>query len=1094
MYSVGSSVVLPPLEIIDKKQSIGIVRHVIRSRSIRKIDRISSISINENRIEKILHLSDGQSIIITNNKKINRPAHISGTLIDHGMNVLEWITHIDRENLEIRIATEGLEKISKEIYEDWKGSVTYKVEERDHENKILATGLRPPQIGGLHSIGAHWSVHDSPGTIIMPTGTGKTETMLAALAAYQPGKLLIVVPSRVLRDQTLNKFLNFGLLRSLGVLSQNVRNPIVGVIKSRPKTDEDLLFFDYCNVIVSTMSALNDDSVLPLAEKIASKIDTLFVDEAHHIPAPGWSRFREYFSKKKILQFTATPYRRDGKLVDGKILYEYPLHLAQKDGYFTNITFRPVYEIEAKTGDEAVAIQAVNQLKIDLEDNKDHLIMARCANITRATEVLEIYKIVGNEYSPVIIHSEEENSDQYLDGVNKRKHRIIVCVNMLGEGFDLPNLKIAAVHDTHKSLAILLQFTGRFTRTSGDNIGTATIIANIATQEVSSALERLYSEDADWNVLLSELSSEAANSHARLINFLNESRRLDDPSNDHKVEISQALLRPIFNTLLFEAPKFIPKSFFEGLPKSYNVQRVWEHLETKTIYFVAKVDWPIKWTRSKNIRDREWHLFVLTYDEDNSILFLSTSDKSSIHLKLAQSVGATKLLEGDNIFRCLGNITRLIFQQVGVKKHGRRNLRYAMYTGSDVVEALSIAERVGSYKSNLSGTGWENGRPITIGCSYKGRVWARDPGTIPELVSWCRHVGSKVLDETISTKDIISNVLIPEEVTALPNKQILGIDWPIEILRQTEDRVLLKGSCGTDNLSMFSIEISSVNTEGSYLNFELRHSDNTIWSSLRITIGGEKGFTVSNQLTTIVEIQIGKLAMPVEEYFSSYPPLIRFIDLSELDGNLLIKPQNVNELKFPEGSLEAWDWTGVDITKESIIKDGITRKNSIQWKVCEEYLNQGFSVVFNDDAPGEAADVIAMKEQNEAIKLVLLHCKFTSSADPGQRFKDVVEVSMQAVKSAKYKWKFKDLCQHIIEREKNLTKDGRPTRFLNGNAHNVNTFARNSRFREIKPEIIIVQPGLSKSNPSTDQLTVLASAHSYLKETIGIDMSVICSR
>ncbi|WP_346763412.1 hypothetical protein [Escherichia sp. E4694] len=35
---------------------------------------------------------------------------------------------------------------------------------------------------------------------------------------------------------------------------------------------------------------------------------------------------------------------------------------------------------------------------------------------------------------------------------------------MLGEGYDLPNLKIAALHDHHKSLAVTLQFIGRFTR------------------------------------------------------------------------------------------------------------------------------------------------------------------------------------------------------------------------------------------------------------------------------------------------------------------------------------------------------------------------------------------------------------------------------------------------------------------------------------------------------------------------------------------------------------------------------------------------------------------------------------------------------
>ena len=78
-----------------------------------------------------------------------------------------------------------------------------------------------------------------------------------------------------------------------------------------------------------------------------------------------------------------------------------------------------------------------------------------------------------------------------------------------------------------------------------------------------------------------------------------------------------------------------------------------------------------------------------------------------MHEQLAKAVGATTLLSGDTIFRVLGKINRLVFQNVGVRKHGRRNLSYALYTGADVAEALNISERTGSAKSNLSGMGWE---------------------------------------------------------------------------------------------------------------------------------------------------------------------------------------------------------------------------------------------------------------------------------------------------------------------------------------------------------------------------------------------------
>src|SRR5574344_2146635 len=56
-------------------------------------------------------------------------------------------------------------------------------------------GLRSPQIGALHAILAHIEDGTESGIVVMPTGTGKTETMLSFLVANQCEKVLVVVPS-----------------------------------------------------------------------------------------------------------------------------------------------------------------------------------------------------------------------------------------------------------------------------------------------------------------------------------------------------------------------------------------------------------------------------------------------------------------------------------------------------------------------------------------------------------------------------------------------------------------------------------------------------------------------------------------------------------------------------------------------------------------------------------------------------------------------------------------------------------------------------------------------------------------------------------
>ncbi|NLT56609.1 MAG: DEAD/DEAH box helicase family protein, partial [Actinomycetales bacterium] len=68
--------------------------------------------------------------------------------------------------------------------------------------------LRRPQAGALHAVLGHLlSGVDVPGLVVMPTGTGKTETMLAVTVAAGLERLLVVVPSISLREQVCDKFL-----------------------------------------------------------------------------------------------------------------------------------------------------------------------------------------------------------------------------------------------------------------------------------------------------------------------------------------------------------------------------------------------------------------------------------------------------------------------------------------------------------------------------------------------------------------------------------------------------------------------------------------------------------------------------------------------------------------------------------------------------------------------------------------------------------------------------------------------------------------------------------------------------------------------
>ena len=467
----------------------------------------------------------------------------------------EWIKHPKLSKVPKRRF--DYKKRLKKVLDSWQGAFSYKTEDWDRKIK----GLRPPQIGAVHATHAHWVVSNEPATIVMPTGIGKTETMLSILISKQCEKLLVVVPTDALRTQIADKFLTLGILKDFEIVSNKGLYPIVGILNHKPKDCADVdAFFKKCNVIVTTMS-IAGQCPLEVQEQMAHQCPFLFIDEAHHIGAKTWESFKEKFKEKKVLQFTATPFRNDDKPVDGKIIFDYPLKKAQEEGYFKCINFEPVRVYNSKMVDQVIAKNAVKQL---CEDRKkyDHIMMARAESIERAEEIYSIYAKKYPEFNPVRIHTginsiteRKQIRQEILSGESK----IIVCVDMLGEGFDLPQLKIAAFHDIRKSLAVTLQLAGRFTRSRPD-LGNPTFIANIADVSVREELKKLYYQDADWNDLLREASMEIIQEKVDLQELLS-------GFQNSLTDISLLNLRPAMSTIIYrtKCKNWKPENFENGL-------------------------------------------------------------------------------------------------------------------------------------------------------------------------------------------------------------------------------------------------------------------------------------------------------------------------------------------------------------------------------------------------------------------------------------------------------------------------------------------------------------------------------------------------
>ena len=153
-------------------------------------------------------------------------------------------------------------------------------------------GLRAAQLGAVFAIKSHCTISEAPVTVIMPTGTGKTETMFATIVSECRKRTLIVVPSNLLRQQTVERCLTLQRLREFNAISDKCLNPIIACLNSSPSDEDELKsIIERSNVIISTASLLNGftDECFDVLSELC---DTLIVDEAHHTPAKSWRRIK----------------------------------------------------------------------------------------------------------------------------------------------------------------------------------------------------------------------------------------------------------------------------------------------------------------------------------------------------------------------------------------------------------------------------------------------------------------------------------------------------------------------------------------------------------------------------------------------------------------------------------------------------------------------------------------------------------------------------------------------------------------------------------------------------------------------------------
>lgn len=983
----------------------------------------------------------------------------------------------------------------------WRGSRSLSAPDTVVQSYREAIGFRPhdephslrrPQLGALHAVMGHWaSGLLEPGIVVMPTGTGKTETMLALLVAARLERLLVLVPSAALRDQIAGKFETLGILQREQIVTASALRPCVGKLEHSFKDPEKAAnFAQVCNIVVATPHILHTCTPQVRAALLRS-FSHLIVDEAHHAPARTWTSVIDEFSQRPVLLFTATPFREDGRSLPGRIVFRFPLREAQRDGYFTHITYRAVLGLQDV--DEELAKLAVGQLRDDLAAGRDHLLMVRAGSIPQAEEIAKIYQGLAPEFVPTVVHQSAGAARRKaaVIALKERLCRIIICVDMLGEGFDEPALKIAAMHAARKSLSPMIQFIGRFTRAE-PGLGEATVFVAQEAQTGTSPLRRLLREDADWNVLLRDLTDRATSA-------AEDTSAFDATFDDAPEEVSVSVLEPKMSAIAYRAAtsNWTPEA---ALPLFHGSERVLDDTialggeDSQVAWFVVERRTTVRWGAPQALEQVVYELFVLYFDTARRLLFIHGSETSGNFKDLAEAVlgEGSELINGARTYRVLARLDRLIPTNVGLKDARDHFTRFSLHVGSDVSQGFNTAQEHKS-QTHVAASGFDNGDSVAISAASSGRFWS--PATAPSLkawTDWCDRQGTKLLDNNINLEEIFDGFIIPEDLTERPSYALLGVQWPWHVYTGSRDRLIVSYDGRNYTLTDVEFEVDDYSPTGPFL-FSL------VTPAWRVSYQADydaKGlvYRPRDQDALVVSSGRGAQPRPLEEWLNANRPdlFLQGDRLIDAEGKLL-NPRYTRR-PFDPAILRSLEWRGVDFTKESQKPE--RRRDSIQYYMSAHLqATDSFDVLIDDDGSGEAADLVGLKIDGKFLDVTLVHCKYSKSA-AGKRVRDLYEVCGQAVRGAKWRrGNALPLLTHLHARALQYTKRNAGISPYEVGSYKV-LFAVRDRAPMLRPRFhtIIAQPGLQAGTATDEQLYLLAGAEKYVRAATAGDFTVYCSK
>jgi superfamily II DNA or RNA helicase len=383
-----------------------------------------------------------------------------------------------------------------------------------HWPKIELPNLRSEQSKALEN----WLNSGCRGQVIMPTGTGKTEVALAAMAKTQIATL-VVAPVRDLMYQW-HRRIRSGLGYDAGIVGDNLYN-------------------------IRAVTVTTYDSAYIHMSKMGAGFGLLIFDEEHHLPGRCRREAAILSTAKMRLGLTATPERSDGLHTDldfliGPVAYHMPFQQAKGStladfeviripvalqeeeqqtydwcskvirNYIINRRReKPSYswqDLCKETGQDPQArhAQKAYHLKTSIESRASEKLRV-LEDIFRLHQGQPTLVFVGSNamaievskrflVPTILSHTRKKERQEVLDGFANGQFKALVANQVLDEGVDVPEAKVGIVIGGQGSTRQAKQRLGRILRKSGTSQATLYEVVCENTKEVHRSRSRRRSD------------------------------------------------------------------------------------------------------------------------------------------------------------------------------------------------------------------------------------------------------------------------------------------------------------------------------------------------------------------------------------------------------------------------------------------------------------------------------------------------------------------------------------------------------------------------------------------------------------------------